>query len=229
MKFWQKTILALILGLIVGLFFQEKVLWLKAVGDGYLSLIRMVLIPLVFSSISVGICTVQDPAKLGRVGILMLLLYGMTTLIGVIEGLVAGVGRAGGLEGEAGAPALLHRDVAVEAEAETLAGAVGGHAGVLRARLLILVAEADVAAELELGDLAAEVEFAGGGVGGEILGEVGAEFLGLLVVDEALLDEHVDEWAGILGHDGGGGEGDAATEGEQGEREFAHVGCRYGG
>jgi len=62
---------------------------LKVVGEGYLSLIRMVLIPLVFSSISVGICTVQDPAKLGRVGILMLFLYGMTTLIAVIEGMGA--------------------------------------------------------------------------------------------------------------------------------------------
>jgi Na+/H+-dicarboxylate symporter len=89
MKFWQKTVLALILGIVIGLFFQEKVLWLKAVGDGYLSLIRMVLIPLVFSSISVGICTVQDPAKLGRVGILMLFLYGMTTLFAVIEGMGA--------------------------------------------------------------------------------------------------------------------------------------------
>lgn len=89
MKFWQKTILALVLGVIVGLLFQEKALWLKVVGEGYLSLIRMVLIPLVFSSISVGICTVQDPAKLGRVGILMLFLYGMTTLIAVIEGMGA--------------------------------------------------------------------------------------------------------------------------------------------
>lgn len=89
MKFWQKTILALVLGVAVGLLFQEKVLWLKEVGEGYLSLIRMVLIPLVFSSISVGICTVQDPAKLGRVGVFMLLLYGMTTLIAVIEGMGA--------------------------------------------------------------------------------------------------------------------------------------------
>lgn len=87
MKFWQKTVLALLLGAGVGLLFQEKVLWLQAIGDGYLSLIRMVLIPLVFSSISVGICTVQDPAKLGRVGILMLLLYGLTTLIAVVEGM----------------------------------------------------------------------------------------------------------------------------------------------
>ena len=89
MKFWQKTVLALILGAIIGLLFQDKVLWLKAVGDGYLALIRMVLIPLVFSSISIGICTVQDPAKLGRVGVLMLFLYGMTTLIGVVEGMGA--------------------------------------------------------------------------------------------------------------------------------------------
>lgn len=89
MKFWQKTIVALVLGVAVGLLFQEKVLWLKEVGEGYLSLIRMVLIPLVFSSISVGICTVQDPAKLGRVGVFMLLLYGMTTLIAVIEGMGA--------------------------------------------------------------------------------------------------------------------------------------------
>lgn len=89
MKLWQKTVLALILGLVVGLIFKENVVWLKAIGDGYLALIRMVLVPLVFSSISVGICSVQDPAKLGRVGIMMLGLYGVTTLISVVEGLGA--------------------------------------------------------------------------------------------------------------------------------------------
>ena len=89
MKLWQKTLLALISGVVVGLLFQEKVLWLKAVGDGYLTLIQMVLIPLVFSSISIGICSVQDPAKLGRVGLMMLGLYAFTTLIAVIEGMGA--------------------------------------------------------------------------------------------------------------------------------------------
>lgn len=89
MKLWQQTIVALVLGLVVGLLFHEHVLWLKVIGDGYLSLIRMVLVPLVFSSISVGICSVQDPAKLGRVGIMMFVLYGVTTLISVIEGLGA--------------------------------------------------------------------------------------------------------------------------------------------
>lgn len=119
MKFWQKTIVALVLGVAVGLLFQEKVLWLKEVGEGYLSLIRMVLIPLVFSSISVGICTVQDPAKLGRVGVFMLLLYGMTTLIAVIEGMGAchlfqpgvGVHLGGQLMSAAHTPATSISDV----------------------------------------------------------------------------------------------------------------------
>lgn len=89
MKLWQKTLLALFLGVVTGLFFQEKVVWLKAIGDGYLSLIQMVLVPLVFASISVGVCTVQDPGKLGRVGVMMLVLYGLTTLIAVLEGMGA--------------------------------------------------------------------------------------------------------------------------------------------
>lgn len=47
----------------------------------------MIIVPLVLSSMSVGITSIHDPKKLGRVGIKTLLLYFLTTLVAIAFGL----------------------------------------------------------------------------------------------------------------------------------------------
>ncbi len=86
MKLWVKILIALILGVIVGLIMTALGLsteLFKPVGDIFLRLINMIIVLLVLSSMTVGITSIHDPQKLGRVGLKSLLLY-LTTTAGSI-------------------------------------------------------------------------------------------------------------------------------------------------
>src|SRR5271155_227277 len=87
MKLWVKILIALILGVITGFILGPKAEVLKPIGTMFLSLINMIIVLLVLSSMTVGITSIHDPQKLGRVGIKTLLLYLITTVIAIVLGL----------------------------------------------------------------------------------------------------------------------------------------------
>ncbi len=69
--------------------FGDTVLaWLRPVGALFLRLIRMVIVPLVFASLLVGVASLGDVRKLGRLGSKTLGLYLATTAIAVTIGLI---------------------------------------------------------------------------------------------------------------------------------------------
>lgn len=83
MKLWLKILIAMLLGIIVGAFLGPKAEYLKWIGQLFLNLISMLIVPLVFASMTVGITSIHDPEKLGRVGLKTLFLYLVTTLIAI--------------------------------------------------------------------------------------------------------------------------------------------------
>lgn len=84
---WFKILVSLLLGIILGDLLEERAVYLKPVAEIFLRLIKMLVVPLIFSSMIVGITSVHDPKKLGRVGIKSLFLYVMTTFVSVLIGL----------------------------------------------------------------------------------------------------------------------------------------------
>jgi Na+/H+-dicarboxylate symporter len=62
--------------------------WLQPIGVAFMRLITMVIVPLVFSSLLVGVASLGDIRKLGRLGVRTLVLYLGTTAIAVSIGLV---------------------------------------------------------------------------------------------------------------------------------------------
>lgn len=96
MKLWLKILIALALGVVAGLMVHEG--WLppeiaeicKIVGNIFLSMISMLIVPLIFSSMTVGITSIHDPQKLGRVGLRALLLYFFTTMFAIFLGITLG-------------------------------------------------------------------------------------------------------------------------------------------
>lgn len=97
----NKIFMALILGVISGLIlypFKENVLVKKYVidfffnflGTGFTRAIRMIVVPLVFCSLTMGAAGVEDIKKLGRVGIKTLTFYLGTTAVAIT--LALGVG-----------------------------------------------------------------------------------------------------------------------------------------
>lgn len=61
--------------------------YMKPLGDIFLNMINMLIVPLIFSSMTVGITSIHDPQKLGRVGLKSLLFYGGTTAIAITIGI----------------------------------------------------------------------------------------------------------------------------------------------
>lgn len=87
MKLWAKILIAIVLGIITGAILGPNAIYLKPVGQAFLSLINMIIVLLVLSSMTVGITSIHDPKKLGRVGLKTILLYMVTTSIAILIGL----------------------------------------------------------------------------------------------------------------------------------------------
>lgn len=105
MKLWVKILIALALGVIVGALMTWAGIsteFFKPVGDIFLRLINMIIVLLVLSSMTVGITSIHDPQKLGRVGLKTLVIYLSTTVIAIAIGIlfakVSGIGSGMGLK-----------------------------------------------------------------------------------------------------------------------------------
>jgi proton glutamate symport protein len=86
---WQ-ILIGLILGIIVGAIFYgnpQVAVYLQPIGDIFLRLIKMIVIPIVISSIIVGVSSVGDTKKLGRLGGKTILYFEIITTIAIILGL----------------------------------------------------------------------------------------------------------------------------------------------
>ncbi|MDQ0227126.1 dicarboxylate/amino acid:cation symporter [Metabacillus niabensis] len=90
MKFSTKVFIGLILGVIVGVLLQDNpdvAAMFKPIGDIFIKLIKMIMIPLVFSSLVIGITNLSDIKKVGEIGIKTFVYFMITTAIAVAIGL----------------------------------------------------------------------------------------------------------------------------------------------
>ena len=92
---WQ-ILIGLVLGIAIGAllnhFSAEKAWWitnvLQPAGDIFIRLIKMIVIPIVISSLVVGIAGVGDAKKLGRIGLKTIIYFEVVTTIAILVGLV---------------------------------------------------------------------------------------------------------------------------------------------
>lgn len=84
----SKIFIGFALGIILGLVFGEKVIVLKPLGDIFLTLIKMIVVPLVFCSITSGVASIGDISKLKRIGSKTLIYFVVATMLAGIIGLV---------------------------------------------------------------------------------------------------------------------------------------------
>lgn len=85
---WVKVLIGLGLGIAAGFASPQYSEHLKPIGTVFINLIKMLIIPLVFSSLMVGMTSVKDIKKLGRLGLKIFSFYFITTVIAVIVGLI---------------------------------------------------------------------------------------------------------------------------------------------
>jgi len=89
MKPWIKILIGLVLGIAFGLIFQRPFELLEVAGKIFIDLLKMLVGIIVFSSLVVGICHINDPKKLGRIGLRTFAFYAVTTVIAICLGLLA--------------------------------------------------------------------------------------------------------------------------------------------
>lgn len=91
-----KIMIGLLAGIPIGLLLGPRAELLRPVGDLFIRLIWMIVVPLVFASIFVGTASLGDIRKLGRIGARTMAYYLMTTAIAITIGLaIAGIARPG--------------------------------------------------------------------------------------------------------------------------------------
>ena len=96
-----KIFISLVLAVIVGLIAGEPALpfinwWIAPIGTIFINLIKMMIVPVVLCSLVVGMTSLGDTTKLGRIGIKTILLYLVTTAIAIVIGFsVAGLAHPG--------------------------------------------------------------------------------------------------------------------------------------
>ena len=84
---WKRILGAMLLGVVLGASWGEGVVSIAWIGELFIRLIRMVVVPLVFVTLVSGLISMGDPSKLGSLGIRTLALYLVTTLIAISIGL----------------------------------------------------------------------------------------------------------------------------------------------
>lgn len=90
-RLWQRIVIGLVLGVAVGHLWGAGATHLQWIGDLFIRLIRMLVSPLIFVTISAGIVALGDPRTAGRLGGRTLLFYACNLAVAVAIGLALAV------------------------------------------------------------------------------------------------------------------------------------------
>ena len=83
---WQ-ILIALVLAVIFGLFFTPYVKYITWMGDLFLRALKMIIVPLILTSIISGVANIGGASNLGKLGLKTLTYYVFTSLLAILVGL----------------------------------------------------------------------------------------------------------------------------------------------
>ena len=84
---WQ-ILIAIVVAIIYGVVFPEYVGYISWMGDLFLRALKMIIVPLIFTSIVTGVANIGNAENLGRLGFKTLSYYLLTTTFAILTGLV---------------------------------------------------------------------------------------------------------------------------------------------
>ncbi|HZE40166.1 MAG TPA: cation:dicarboxylase symporter family transporter [Stackebrandtia sp.] len=136
------VIVAVVLGVLVGFGFPDFAVKLEPLGTGFVSLIKMMIIPIIFCTIVLGIGSVAKAAKVGRVGLMALVYFLVMSTFALAIGLIVGniLHPGSGLHLE---PSAAHQAHAQASQAGS-EGAVDFLSGIIPTSLLSAFTEGSV-------------------------------------------------------------------------------------
>ena len=85
---YLQVIVAIVIGVVLGHFYPETGTAMKPLGDGFIKLIKMIIAPIIFCTVVVGIAGMEDMKKVGKTGGYALLYFEVVSTIALVIGLV---------------------------------------------------------------------------------------------------------------------------------------------
>ena len=92
-KHWYvQVLIGIVLGAIFGWLYPEIATndWIKAMGDGFIKLIKMMIAPIIFCTVVSGIAHIEDAKQVGRVGIRALIYFEVVSTFALAIGMIIG-------------------------------------------------------------------------------------------------------------------------------------------
>ncbi|WP_343625141.1 dicarboxylate/amino acid:cation symporter [Roseateles puraquae] len=85
---YVQVVTAILIGVLVGHFFPQTGEALKPLGDGFIKLIKMIIAPIIFCTVVVGIAGMEDMKRVGKTGGYALLYFEIVSTLALIVGLI---------------------------------------------------------------------------------------------------------------------------------------------
>ena len=85
---YLQVITAIVIGVLLGHFYPSTGEAMKPLGDGFIKLIKMIIAPIIFCTVVVGIAGMEDMKKVGKTGGLALLYFEIVSSVALVVGLV---------------------------------------------------------------------------------------------------------------------------------------------
>ncbi|MFS2116169.1 MULTISPECIES: dicarboxylate/amino acid:cation symporter [Herbaspirillum] len=83
-----QVLVAIVIGILLGHFYPSTGEAMKPLGDGFVKLIKMIIAPVIFCTVVIGIAGMEDMKKVGKTGGLALLYFEVVSTVALIIGLV---------------------------------------------------------------------------------------------------------------------------------------------
>ena len=83
-----QVLVAIAIGITLGHFYPQSGEAMKPLGDGFIKLIKMIIAPVIFCTVVLGIAGMEDMKKVGKTGGLALLYFEIVSTLALIVGLV---------------------------------------------------------------------------------------------------------------------------------------------
>ena len=82
-----QVVTAIVIGVGLGHFYPDAGAAMKPLGDGFIKLIKMIIAPIIFCTVVVGIAGMEDMKKVGKTGGLALIYFEIMSTVALLLGL----------------------------------------------------------------------------------------------------------------------------------------------
>ena len=139
-----QVLVAVIAGVLLGHFYPQYAVQMQPLGDAFVKLVKMVIAPIIFITVVVGIAKLTSTAGVGRIGLKAILYFELLTTVAMLIGLTVGHFFAPGVGVNADPKTLQAGAVARYIDPKTHLGVVDFLQGIIPDQIVNAFARGDI-------------------------------------------------------------------------------------